>query len=101
MANKIYINATSVKNTNSKIPTIKSEVANIKSGINSTRYSIQSNVASRNNISASMSQIYNDIVKIEGSLQELFTTVNSCVNTYVNADDRVKRMAQNVSTWRK
>lgn len=101
MAKKIYINATSVKNTNSRIPTIKSEVSSIKSGINSTRNNIQSSVAARYNISTSLLQIYNDIVKIEGSLQELYSTVNSCVSTYVNADDKVKKMAQNVSTWRK
>lgn len=100
MAQKININATSVKNANSRVPSIRSSVSGTKNTVNNVRYSIQSCVASRANISGTLSSISNDLNKIESYLQDLYSTVNSCVDIYVSADDSVKRMAQNIRNWK-
>ncbi|MGN0461447.1 MAG: hypothetical protein ACI4HZ_03295 [Ruminococcus sp.] len=101
MAKKIWIKATSVRYINSKVPSYKSKITVAKNGVNSVRNNVQPDVAARYNNRANLNSIYSDLSIIERNIHDLYTTINQCVDVYVNADDSVKRMARNVKDWKK
>lgn len=100
MVQKININTTCVKSANARVPSIKGSVNGTKNTVNNVRYSIQSCVSGRANISNSLSNIYSELNQVEVYLQDLYNTVNSCVDIYISADDNVKRMAHNIRSWK-
>ena len=101
MAKKIWIKADSVRNCNARVPANKARISNAKNGVNSVRNGIQSDVASRFNNRENLNNIFNDLTVIERNIQDLYTTINSCVDIYVNADNSVKKMARGVRDWKK
>ncbi len=100
MAVKIKIRITSVKNANSKLPSVKLKVNNVKNGINSVRNNLQSTVKARFNVANSLDNIYRESAKIENSIQELYSTVNKCTDIYIAADDLVKVKARRINDWK-
>ena len=90
---RIYVNITSAREVNSKLPSIKRRVSDAKNNISRMKYSIDPKILARNNLRTRLNHSYNDIAYIENHLQVLYAGVSRYLEQYSAVEDDIKARA--------
>lgn len=88
----ISVNINEVRNLSGSLRRCTSDLINVRTGVNSLRYSIDSKVLARRNINGRISSICSSISDLESKLRKLDMFIDNAMANYSSADNKITNL---------